>query len=193
MDADVLPLGNLDYLFHKSDNKLGEPSIRPNMILAGSLEPANGGFFMIEPNLRALGEITETVKNRVDRARQINATDAQSWKVKQFDPLIGWGHTILSPDRWESNKKYGRNWTFHAPYSDQGLLYYYAKYVRQNTTIVFANRLQHWGSNSSSGEPSILEEIRTSDSRHPFAGVQNPVYQYPIHVLQCNKWTSGKW
>jgi hypothetical protein len=187
LDADVLPVANLDYLFELSDETLGKPKLQKNLILAGVIEPANGGFFMVQPTPEALSDVSKIIQKKVDRLSL-----GKTWKDKRFDPLIGWGHTILSPDRWESNKRQGTNWTFHAPYSDQGLLYYYAKYFRQNTTIVLADRVQWWQTNITSNEPEKVNEIKVKDPRHPFYNRSKPVYGFSARDQKCNKWTSGK-
>ncbi len=45
MDADVLPLCNLDY--HSELSKRGVPM--DNLVISTGTEPANGGFFMLRP------------------------------------------------------------------------------------------------------------------------------------------------
>jgi hypothetical protein len=171
----VLPLNNLDYIFELSDGP--NAPFQPNVILSGSQEPANGGFFLMEPQSDALDVVSRIVQARSERGQDISGG---------FDPFIGWGHSIVEPDYWESNRERGQNWTFHAPFGMQGLLYYYAKYVRQNVTIVLANRAQNWETGPD-GEPKMLQEIE-----HPYDKHSKPVYDMSNKATECHKWTRGK-
>mmetsp|Transcript_23141 Transcript_23141/g.32596 ORF Transcript_23141/g.32596 Transcript_23141/m.32596 type:complete len:108 (-) Transcript_23141:2845-3168(-) len=52
LDADTIPLPNLDYYFHLSDTDYKElPTLlKPFFIHASRKEPTNGGMFMVEPS-----------------------------------------------------------------------------------------------------------------------------------------------
>ena len=183
LDADILPLNNLDYVFKTSVSNAKEHQwVQPNLVYAGAMEPANGGFFMFEPAENALAEVEGIIKKRSENGQK-NKNAHKGW-----DPAVGWGHTIAAPnDFWESNRKKGHDWTFHAAFGMQGLLYYYAKYVRQNVTLVLANRAQKWQTGPG-GEPLMVEEIV-----NPFAKDSPiPPYAMTIKAMQCSKWTRGK-
>jgi alpha-N-acetylglucosamine transferase len=76
MDADVLPLCNLDYLLvHSMTGRL-----KPNVVLAWHSEPASGGFFILQPGKKK--RLDEIVEER--RKRQVN-------KTEYFDSYLGWG------------------------------------------------------------------------------------------------------
>lgn len=185
MDADSLPINNLDYLFDLSDRGAESP-LQPNAIVAGVIEPANGGLFMLEPKTSALVEINQIVKARVARSAK-KLKEGKEWNDAVFDTVLGWGHEILPPDCWESNKEKSYNWTFHAPFSDQGLLYYYAKYVRQNTSFILADRTQKWSTNITTGEPMMVSEVK-----NPFLDIARPVYGFKLKDTRCSKWAGGK-
>jgi hypothetical protein len=182
MDADVMPISNLDYLFELSERGV----LQPTMIVAGEKEPANGGFFMLQPSPDGLETISRIIQAKVDHLKRLRTKD----DVVMFDPVWGWGHTILPPDRWESNSRSSYNWTFNAPHSDQGLLYYFSKYVRQNTSIVLVDRLQRWQTNMATGEPEMVAEIHVEDPHHPFYSRPRPKYDFPFFV--CNKCAKAK-
>lgn len=115
MDGDVMPTGNLDYLFELSDGP--DAILKPNLVITGSQEPANGGFFMLAPGEGELEEINEIIHQR--------EVKAQSLPHPYFDEVEGWGHEILPPDKWDRLKDSGTNWTFWAAFADQGLLYHW--------------------------------------------------------------------
>ena len=52
-------------------------------------------------------------------------------------------------------KKTGQRWSYHASHSDQGLMYYLAKYIRQDVTIAIGNEL--WQYNQSGMIKPALE------------------------------------
>jgi len=57
----------------------------------------------------------------------------------------GWGHDFKrSNDKWESIQKNSTNWRFSGSNTDQGLWYYFARYVRKDVSILIGERLQTW-------------------------------------------------
>ena len=47
LDADTIPLTNMDYMFSLSEGE--EPLLQPNFIMASGAEPCNAGMFILEP------------------------------------------------------------------------------------------------------------------------------------------------
>ncbi|GKY90655.1 hypothetical protein MPSEU_000038900 [Mayamaea pseudoterrestris] len=165
MDGDVMPMGNMDYLFDLSLHG----TLKENVVVAGALEPANGGFFMLKP-----GDYDSLLK--VIRRREESSIDNNY----QFDELRGWGHTIQMPDEWVARRPgvRGTNWTFHFAFSDQGLLYYWTKYYKRSVSIVFPDKVENWAANDK-GEV-YLQSILSN----PFANYSKP----RIHVTTaCRK------
>jgi hypothetical protein len=76
-----------------------------------------------------------------------------------FDWDTGWGHNFTAEgDRWDSVAKFGTRWRFHAGHSDQGLLYYFSKYVKQDVnSIVIGDRIENWAPGEQ-GKPSKLND-----------------------------------
>jgi hypothetical protein len=156
LDADVMPLGNLDYLFRLE-------FLRPNVVVSGALEPANGGIFVLSP---AQGEYEQLQEIMLRRERHSGRT--------YFDPGWGWGHTIRHPDKWVARRPgiQGTNWTFHFAFSDQGLLYHWTKYVKRDVSIVFEDRVENWGApigGGMKGKVGLEETIR-----RPFNNYSKP-------------------
>lgn len=93
IDGDVMPLNNMDYLFELSDGP--NAVLKPNVVLAGSTEPANGGFFMFQPNNTAYKEMRQLMLN----------LGPEAGRGSLFKDRSGlFGHVITPPDRWETNK-----------------------------------------------------------------------------------------
>jgi hypothetical protein len=132
MDGDVMPTGNLDYLFELSDGP--DAILKPNLVITGSQEPANGGFFMLAPGEGELEEMNEIIHQREIKA--------QSLPYPYFDEVAGWGHEILPPDKWDRLSDSGTNWTFWAAFADQGLLYHWVRTLQYCTvSILIASSL----------------------------------------------------
>jgi hypothetical protein len=133
MDGDIMPLANLDYLFECSVNG----TIRENLVIRGIYEPANGGFFMLQPGSDLLDQVIDTVSWREATAKEL--------PYPHFDEIVGWGQPLALNDPWISERRNGTNYTFLAAFADQGLLYHYTKYVRQSVSIVLPNGVvEHW-------------------------------------------------
>jgi hypothetical protein len=131
LDGDVIPTRNLDFLFELSD---GENAIlKENLVVAGKLEPANAGFFMVAPKKGALEEINSIIQEQEVKARSL--------PYPYFDPVEGWGHVIQPEDQWETigrSKGTNTKWTFWSAFSDQGLLYFWTRvslHPRENSVV----------------------------------------------------------
>lgn len=149
LDADILPMTNLDYYFHLSDPDYNEiPTLlKPNFIMASREEPCNTGMFMIEPSQEAFEQYRDVVRRQKKRA--------QTMSYPYFDFKDGWGHSFEHGDYWEGIHKKGNRWKFHASHSDQGLMYYFVKYVRKEVSIAIGDRIQNWKQASVGDLPEI--------------------------------------
>lgn len=78
LDSDVMPICNLDYIFELSESGV----TRPNLVVAWTKEPANGGFFMLEPKHGAYERIMDVVEKQ--KATAVNLP------LPHFDETIGW-------------------------------------------------------------------------------------------------------
>jgi hypothetical protein len=171
LDADVLPVGNMDYLFELSDGD--NPILEENLVIAGPFEPANGGIFMLKPGV---GEFEEL--NRIVRTREIRDKHLEG---RKFDPVEGWGHQIKSPDYWITTKIGARtNWTFNAAQADQGLLYHWVKYVKKSVSLVRSNIVENWSVDSN----GTLRIAATHDNL--FVNVSHPIN---VFYHECLRWS----
>ena len=56
---------------------------------------------------------------------------------------------IQSPDYWKDVRgRVGSNWTFYGAEADQGLLYYWAKYVKKSVSIITREDVEQWDSSN---------------------------------------------
>lgn len=97
LDADVMPLNSLDYLFHLSmpaASGSGEEAVlRPNLILATLAEPCNTAVFMVAPSEANW----ETLQGIVRRQRE----EGLKLPYPYFDRGSGWGHRFYDQTKKE--------------------------------------------------------------------------------------------
>jgi len=128
LDADVIPLSNLDFMFELSTGP--NAPLEENVGLAYNEEPTNGGFFMLKPNEEDYQLVLKIIEKREREGYHFNET-------------IGWGHQMIPPDGWESlNGHQGSKWDFYGAFTDQGLIYYWTKYVKKKVTIITGDRVK---------------------------------------------------
>jgi len=170
LDADTIPLTNLDYYFHLSDPGYKDlPTIlKPNFIVASMGEPCNTGMFFVEPSAQAFRQYQDAVHRQHERAKTL--------PHPHFDLMDGWGHNFIdSHDYWEAVTMKRRHWRFHASHSDQGLMYYMVKYVRKDVSIAIGDRIQNWkevdGEEMPSKEfdiPGVLAKYQAELLKHQY-------------------------
>merc|ERR1711907_820419 len=172
LDADIMPVANMDYVFRLSDeneNNDAAPLLRPNLILATRGEPCNTAMFLVTPNATCYKNLQEAIVRK--------HRDGRLLPYPHFDRKIGWGWNFLSMNMtWEAINDKGRRWSWHAVHSDQGLMYYYAKFLVQDTSIVIGKKLQNFVPGSDGIPQKVFEgdfetEIR---SRNFTAGFPMP-------------------
>jgi hypothetical protein len=105
LDGDIMPRRNLDYLFELSVSGV----LKKNALIAGRLEPGNGGFFLMTPEEGAHQRILEIIDAKNRRGRSL--------PYPHWDEDIGWGHKIEAPDHYELNSgRKNTSWSFHGAF-----------------------------------------------------------------------------
>lgn len=157
LDADVMPMVNLDFLFEYADQDSDHQVFEPNFVVNGLQSPANGGFFLLTPHNGDLEAVNQLIHER---------------ESAEFDPAAGWGH--VGPTDWSSETNNGTLWDFNGAWSDQGLLYYWIRYVQKSVSILQKDgRIENWEvlDDEDGGPAELVERI------HPHAiQLPNPVY-----------------
>ncbi|CAB9518632.1 expressed unknown protein (Partial), partial [Seminavis robusta] len=139
MDADAIPLANLDYMFHLSDadHKSTPTFLKPNMIWATRGEPCNAGLFMLEPEAGGWERLQAIIRRMKEEGKQL--------PYPHFSWNRGWGYDFEAEnDEWHGTIKYGKKWRYHAGHSDQGLLYYWTKFYKRNVSIIIQDKIENW-------------------------------------------------
>ena len=88
LDGDLIPLVNLDYIFHLSDPDHTETPtlIKPNLITASLGEPCNTGIFMVQPSVEAFAKYNDAVIKQREHAKTL--------PYPYFDYKEGWGRNM---------------------------------------------------------------------------------------------------
>jgi hypothetical protein len=149
LDYDIFPKCNLDYMFELSDpqdarmsrTKISQPLLKANVVLGYKKEPSNAGMFILEPNLDDYQLLLKEIKRKEERALQL--------PYPHWDDVEGWGHVIDPSDAWQSPRgENGTRWTWPYAYADQGLLFYWTKYVKKSVSLVRFDTVESWGVDS---------------------------------------------
>jgi hypothetical protein len=133
LDADVMPLCSMDYMFHESYKKDG--LFQEQVTVAGAKAPAAGSMFLVTPKAGEYEKLMDLVRQH--RQRSANSS--------VFDPKIGWGHEIQPPDSWNALIKQNiTTWDFYGASADQGLLYHWMRYIKMNYTQIGGSHIDTW-------------------------------------------------
>jgi alpha-N-acetylglucosamine transferase len=187
LDDDMLPYCSLDYLMELSsssnhddhindyNDKSSQDSsprlLQDNVVIAYKGEPATGGIFILRPNATDYERLQNIILEKEQRGL---AREYPHW-----DEVEGWGQVIPFDQPWKTTLgQEGHNWTWHGANCDQGLLYYWTKFIQQNVSIIIRNRIEHWGKNNETGASQLMS---TDESNALYKyGCQTPPPQVRI-------------
>ena len=137
--------------------------LEENVLLAWRNSPAHAGIFILRPNVEDWDMIQSIVKRR--------EREAVSLPWPHFNSTHGWGHVIDTTTanvgdanndgvrilyhrhrggkqkQHETHFSDGRiyhPWDWYCSQSDQGLLYYWTKYVKQKVSIIIGEEVEAW-------------------------------------------------
>ena len=106
---------------------------------AGGVSPLNGGFLVLSPSMSVFEGLRRLVVSR--GPLQPGDKPPLDW-----DPDLGWGRLIGRQDRLDKYEKdggklaTGSGWSFNAAWSDQGLLYYYFRFLEMEAGLNVVSR-----------------------------------------------------
>ena len=158
MDADVMPLCNLDYLFDESMSG----RLQSNVLVAWWNEPASGGFFLLTPSKGEYEALRALIQ---EQERQVaTQNDFTGWGTLQGDLPDVWRGTPSWPALGEDSPAVkgivSNQWRWPGAFCDQGLLYYWTKYYEKDVSIFNLDTVEHWGQD----EKGDLVRIKTEDN-----------------------------
>ena len=196
LDADVIPLNNLDYIFDLSVMPFHEynisgikeleelsdelksykyPIFQENVGLGYNNEPTNGGLFMMKPN-------------KTDYQALLRIVERREREGYHFNETLGWGHVMREDDPWECLRgTMSSKWDFYGSFTDQGLIYYWMKYVRKHVTLINGKTIKTWVPNitaPSNPTPQLIYNIPTIqffDNQYPLVPKKHPMNVDPNH------------
>jgi len=135
-DGDAFPYCSMDYLFEESVKPAPLTTkriIMDNFIQNGRNSPMNAGMFMVKPEEGDWEQLQAIIRDR----DLVNGTT--------FDTQYGWGHRIGNNEGWDSHRQSNQaHWDFYGARLDQGLLYYYLRYVKGSLTQSSRRRFRVW-------------------------------------------------
>jgi hypothetical protein len=135
LDGDVLVRRNLDYLFELSMKVV----LKDNLIVRGRGSPANAGLFMLTPEEGGYAAMQTILHDTEERGRHMPYPP-------HWDETVGWGHVIAPDDPWRTTSTLqGTLWNYYGAQSDQGLLYYWVKYVKKSFSVIVDRSVENWG------------------------------------------------
>jgi hypothetical protein len=195
LDADVMPLCNLDYLFELSETG----RLQENVLLAWWNEPASGGFFLLTPGPGKFETIQQLIASQELKASQ----------TQDFNEVQGWGHDMSSTsmgqeqDEWRATPAWpatdtieairglhGTTWKWPGVFGDQGLLYYWTKYYLQDVSIINIDTIEHWTTDIHGD--LIKERVEDASILLPYSCLpdgmdQKGQYASSLHPMFVNK------
>jgi hypothetical protein len=171
LDSDIIPIANLDFLFDWID----DGTLKSNVGFVGNAEPMNGGSFILSPREGAVEQINDLIREKEHR----------TWSSSS-----GWGHVMTPPDRYLTSFLGPQTtWDFHGGDTDQGLLYYWTKYVEKDVSMILKNfTVEHWSRPTDSSSPKE-KPVRTADYQTSYVG------QIPPKIPACHDgrdWCGGE-
>jgi hypothetical protein len=134
LDGDVLPLCNLDYLLQLSE----EGILQETVLHAMYEDPVNAGLWVVAPSHESYLQVQGLIEQH---------------KEQEWDPNVGWGdgrhnhqhHPSVVDDSYRLwNMQQGSGWKFYCADSDQGLLLYWSKLIRQQVSIIVGPTVEQY-------------------------------------------------
>jgi hypothetical protein len=134
LDGDVLPFCNLDYLL-----KLSEEGVLQETVLHAMYEdPVNAGLFVVTPKQEYYDQVQTIIQN--------HGMPGMPSKENNWNSSVGWGNESVDYRLWDM--KQGRGWGFYCADADQGLLLYWARFLRRNLSIIVGPVIEQYSSST---------------------------------------------
>ena len=124
-------------------------------------EPCNTAMFIVEPSARIFGEYKAAVKAQREHAKRTLPKKKRNLVLQDhFDTRLGWGYDFIkNKDKWQAMNKSGNRWRFYASHSDQGLMYYVARFLYKDVSIAMGRKVENWKGVEGSVKPEKESEL----------------------------------
>ena len=101
---------------------------------------------MVEPSARIFSEYKATVKAQREHIdKKLSKDRSGKFLRDHFDVRLGWGYNFIkNKDSWRSINRRKKTWNFYASHSDQGLMYYVAKFLYKDVSIAIGRNVENW-------------------------------------------------
>ena len=177
LDGDIFPFCNIQYLVDLSmslatrndDHDNNPHSLQTNVVHAMYDDPVNAGIFAIQPEVGVWEELYDMFLKSQQRQvllKQSGNSDT-AWvgpwgsdadKLLKQSPYRLWNYYYTAADDANANngnesllvKDDGTKYTYYCSESDQGLLYYYLKFIKQDVSVIVGNAIEHYSHSSKS-------------------------------------------
>jgi hypothetical protein len=132
LGGDVIPLCNMEYLFHSSADGI----LSDTYAIQAPHAPATTSIFMVTPRAGEYRGIVNLVHQH--RARETNPSI--------FNETLGWGRVIGNREKWETGigREPGNRWNFDGANSDQGLFWHWLKYEKLTFSLSKEGIVKTW-------------------------------------------------
>jgi hypothetical protein len=131
-------------------------------------EPCNTAMFIVEPSARIFGEYEAAVKAQREHAKRTLPKKKRNLALQDhFDTRLGWGYDFIkNKDKWQAINHVGNRWRFYASHSDQGLMYYVAKFLYKDVSIAIGHKVENWKGVEGSVKPEKESELMDVLEKH---------------------------
>jgi hypothetical protein len=151
-------------------------------------EPCNTGMFMVEPSARIFSEYKAAVKAKHDHADKYLPQKTNKLR-DHFDLRLGWGYDFIkNNDKWVSIHKSGNRWRFYAAHSDQGLMYYVARFLYKDVSIAIGHKVENW-----KGVDGVLKPEKESEAMDLLEKYQPKLLAYKYNCDKGSPPNNFKW
>lgn len=154
LDADLMPLTNLDQFFHLpiQSDYIGCP---------GKVSTLNAGWFSLRPSCEHFAAMTTLVNQ---------------YRANKWDKALGWGHELVT---WRNAQgvMMKQGWDFFDSRGNQGHMYSYFVFDAADLTLIFDDRIVGYYNRSTTRETTLFRVRQRSGHDGSPTGGWSPAQQ----------------
>ena len=180
LDGDIFPYCNIQYLVDLSTKRKANNNdedhhdfssslLQTNVLHAMYDDPVNAGIFVIQPEAGVWEELYELFlqsqkrrQNNANSENRIGPWGSHADQLLKKSPYRLWNYYYSEVDDTNAannnmggndallSKDDGTKYNYYCSESDQGLLYYYLKFIKQDVSVIVGNTIEHYSPSSPS-------------------------------------------